>query len=163
MREDSIQAVKAFAWITQALHSRSIPFRVAGGLAARLYGATRPLGDIDLDVPEEHLATIAADLKAFIKFGPERFVDELWDLQLLTLDYHGQEIDLGGAQQGRVFDRKRKKWIHLTTDFESSPRLEVLGRSVLVIPKEDLILYKRMLGREVDVVDVEQITRIGNR
>lgn len=153
--------IEAFAWIAEALDSRSIPFRVAGGLAARLYGAVRPLADIDLDVPEEHLATIGTELKAFIMFGPERFVDEYWDLQLLSLDYHGQKIDLSGAHDARVFDHNRKKWIRLSTHFESSPRLEVLNRSALVIPKRELITYKRMLCREVDQIDVEQMTRVG--
>lgn len=153
------RAERAMKWICALLDREGIAFRVAGGLAARWYGSDRPLVDIDLDVPEESLEKIASLVPDFVKFGPARFLDETWDLELLTLMYRDQQIDLNGAHRGRVFDKKRNTWVTLQTDFSQSPQCEILGCRVRVIPKDELVAYKSMLAREVDLLDVEAITK----
>ncbi len=106
MTANENDARAALAWIVGALRERGVPFQITGGLAARCYGAKRPLVDIDIDVPEEHLPSLGRVLAEHVVFGPGRFRDDDWDLTLLTLRYAGQNIDLGGAYETRFFDRQ---------------------------------------------------------
>lgn len=147
-------AAAALAWIVGVLQTRNIPFQITGGLAARVYGSTRPLADIDIDVPEEFLPALARALTDHVVFGPERLCDEEWDLDLLTVGYAGWRIDLGGAHTARVFDRAARAWVPVTTDLTTAARRDVLGIDAPVVAKGDLIAYKRVLGRDVDRIDV---------
>jgi hypothetical protein len=150
-------AAAALAWIVGILSEHKIPFLVTGGLAARIYGSTRPLADIDLDVPEECLPVLAGFLASHVVFGPARVQDQEWDITLLTLSYAGWSIDLGGAYRTRVFDRAAQSWVAVRTDLETAVRLEVFGLEVPVVAKDDLVAYKRRLNREVDRIDVAAV------
>lgn len=74
----------AFHWIVNILKKFNTPFQIAGGLAAIVYGANRPLEDIDIDIPEEYFSLIKEEVKDFIIYGPAQFKDETWDLMLMT-------------------------------------------------------------------------------
>ncbi len=147
-------APTALAWIAGILNGHKIPFQVTGGLAARIYGSTRPLADIDLDVPEESLPMLAVLLAGHVVFGPARFRDQEWDIMLLTVNYAGCDIDLGGAYGARVFDRAAQSWVPVVADLGTAVRLKVFGIEVPVIAKDALISYKRRLDRDVDRMDV---------
>jgi hypothetical protein len=148
----------AFRWIVGILNDHKIPFEISGGFAARMYGATRDLADIDLDIPEENFQDILPEVKKHIVFGPARYRDDNWDLFLMTLRYLGQDIDIAGAK-ARMLDQNTRKWVALNADFSRTTPLEIYGLRVPVANKEDLIAYKRMLGREVDNIDIEQMTK----
>lgn len=75
----------ALAWIADVLKSHNIPFQISGGLAAKVYGSDRPLADIDIDVPDEHLPLLADLLTDHVVWGPARYLDGEWDLMLLTV------------------------------------------------------------------------------
>lgn len=147
-------APAAFAWIAGILNSHNIPFQVTGGLAAVVYGSTRPLADIDIDVPDEYLPTLAELLADQVVFGPARYRDREWDIMLLTANYAGCDIDLGGASGAKVFDRVARKWLPLGADLETAVRVKLFGVEVPVIAKEALIAYKRRIDREVDRMDI---------
>src|SRR5688572_2596281 len=108
---------KALIWIIDILKKYQIPFQITGGLAAMAYGATRPLEDIDIDIPDDQFDRIISDVQPYITYGPSRFKNDKWDLMLMTLNYEGQEIDLSGADSVSVFDEKTKKWIKLEEDY----------------------------------------------
>ncbi len=78
---------RALRWVVGLLRSRKIPFQVAGGLAARAYGSTRPLADIDLYVPGDRFEQVLTDARAFVTFGPERHRGPQWDLMFMKLRY----------------------------------------------------------------------------
>jgi hypothetical protein len=131
-----------------------IPYQITGGLAARFYGCSRPLADIDFDVPEERFGEIASLLNDHIRFGPERFRDASWDLLLMTLDYHGQLVDIGGAYDTHFFDRARSEWRPVRANFSTVSYFEYDGRRVPIVNREELVAYKLGLGREVDLLDL---------
>jgi hypothetical protein len=148
------EARAALAWITATLRALDVPFQITGGLAARCYGSTRPLADIDIDVPEEHLPMLGDHLASYAVFGPARYRDDSWDLLLLTLRFGGQPIDLGGAYQTRVFDRSACRWVPAPANLETSVPIVVMGVEVPVVARADLASYKRRLARSVDREDL---------
>lgn len=157
-REDQRTAV-ALRWITSVLRRRGAAFQVTGGLAARAYGATRPLADIDLYVAPEVFADLPAEIVPFIVRGPEHLRDASWDITFLVLDYGGQRIELGCAEDVRIFDKSRCVWIGQTIDLAASIEREVLGTRVPLMPREALMAYKAILGREVDRRDLADLDR----
>ncbi|EGR0521259.1 MazG-related protein, partial [Vibrio cholerae] len=50
------------------------------------------------------------------------------------------------------------EWYELHTNFERSVSCEYLGVVVPTIPVDDLVAYKRVLGREVDWIDIQELT-----
>lgn len=149
---------KALHWIVQILNKHKVPFQITGGLAAIAYGSGRELADIDIDIPGGCFERIVPDLKDHTISGPERYKDEKWDLFLLRLSYAGVDIEITDAQRTRIFDSRSNEWVEEKTGFTGSVMVNVLGIEVPVIPKEKLIAYKKMLGREVDMGDIGQIS-----
>jgi hypothetical protein len=147
----------ALHWIVAILNRHRVPFQITGGLAAKAYGSDRDLVDIDIDIPEEAFSRIVPEVRAYLLFGPAAYRDPSWDLQLMTLLYRGQEIDLCGAHQARIFDQARKEWVNLMADFSTSEVKEVLGIPLPVVCRKDLLHYKRKLGRGVDRMDIAAI------
>jgi hypothetical protein len=147
----------ALIWITDILNKYQVPFQISGGFAAKMYGSPRPLNDIDIDIPKEKFEKILEDVKEYIVEGPEDYRDEKWDLYLMTLNYHGQEIDIGSADI-KIYDSAAGVWIPFTTNFEKSVWKEVAGIKVPVMPKEELVFYKKYLDGDHQKVDIEAIS-----
>lgn len=149
---------KAFLWIVSVLEKNNIRFRISGGFAARIYGAKRKLADIDVEVFEKDINDIYRNVKSFIIYGPERYIDENWNLVLITLKYGDQEIDIA-AIEAKIFNQKTKRWVKKPGNFKDSNLKNVFGIQVLVEKKEALIRYKKILNREVDIKDVAQLEK----
>ena len=151
------KTLKALVWITEILNKHNVPFQISGGFSARIYGSPRPLNDIDIDVPEEDLEKIFNEVKDYVIYGPDHYIDKKWDLQLMTLNYFGQEIDIGGSENLKIFDSENNKWLPFPTDFSKVVWTSVSGIKIPVIPKEDLIEYKSYLDGEHQKVDISSI------
>lgn len=149
---DGPDAVAALDWIADLLERRGVPYRISGGLAARAYGADRPLADIDIDVPDAALTDLLPELAPFVTFGPARYQDDRWDLLLCTLDHHGQAIDLCGGDTCRI--RDGAGWRDDPFRPAEVVTREVLGRACPVVPLDALRAYKILLGRPVDRADI---------
>lgn len=149
----------AFKWIVEILKKYNVPFQIEGGLASRIYGVDRELADIDISIPEDRFDELLPDIKDFIKSGPEQYLDEEWDIKLITIIYEGQCIDISGAFEKKNFDKTNKKWINTPSNFENSVYMDVFGLNVPVIAKEDLIAYKKLIQRDVDIFDVEVLSK----
>lgn len=152
----------ALIWITDILKKHQIPFQISGGLAAIAYGASRPLDDIDIDIPNDKFDLIIQEVQPFIIYGPSRFKSDKWDLLLMTLTYEGQDIDLSGADDTHIWNEQTKSWVKLTENLKKVPIKNVFGLPLPVIPYPSLINYKKMLARDVDLIDIEQIEKLNN-
>jgi hypothetical protein len=147
----------ALTWITEILNKEGVSHQMVGGLAARAYGATRSVLDIDLYIPKSGLSKILPHVSAYTLQGPERFTSDLWDVDLLTLEFEGQEIGINVAEDAKIFDSISGSWISAEIDFSDFCLLEVEGVDVPVMPVERLIKYKTVLARDVDLQDIKEI------
>jgi hypothetical protein len=152
---------KAFHRIVGILEAKDISFQIAGGLAARIYGSTRPLEDIDIYIPMELFPFFREDVGDHLTWGSEHYKDDVWDIVFMKIVYASQKIELADAATTQLFDRRRKRWMHQDIDFRKSTRMTCFGRDVPVIPRGKLIEYKRILDRDFDRKDISEIRRAG--
>src|SRR3989339_2139307 len=101
---------KAFKWIVGILQENKIPFQLSGGFAARIYGSDRPLYDIDIEVPDSYFDKLLPFIKDYLIYGPQRYLDETFDLLLMTLKYEGQKIDISGCETDKLFNHQTRRW-----------------------------------------------------
>ena len=148
------KAFPALVWIMNILRRHNVPFLISGGFAAKLYGSPRELNDIDIDMPEENFNDILDDVRGYIIFGPDQYKDGKWDLYLMTLNYRGQEIDIGGAMWGKMSNKARTEWIHVPSDFSRMNIIEFRGLQLPVISQKNLIAYKSHLDGSHQQVDI---------
>ncbi len=149
----------ALKWITEILKKHDVQFQISGGLAAHIYGAEREVNDIDIDIPEEQMELIVSDIQDFITFGPADYIDEKWNLKLITLNYKGQEIDIGGAYKTKIFDDKSQSWISSPADLNSSEIHTFQGIELPVVEPKSLIAYKSLLNGEHQKSDIEAVKK----
>ena len=145
---------EALVWISEILKRHRIPFQITGGLAVQAYGSSRPLADIDIEIAEDDFNTIMHEVAAHITFGPAIYKSELWDLYLMTLNYQGQEIDISGAHQTKIFNKVENCWVTLMVNLSKAVYVDIDGLNLPVIPRHELIAYKKILSRPVDLIDL---------
>jgi hypothetical protein len=146
----------AFKWIISIINSKKILYQITGGFAARLYGSQRELADIDIEIPDGDFEKIIPEVKEFIVYGPDQYVDENWNLKLMTLDNKGQLIDICG--KAKIFDQNTQNWVDEEVDFAESVDFVVYDMNVKVVSKHDLLAYKSKLLWEVDRQDIEALS-----
>ena len=93
------QVAEALRWISEVRARTGAQYQVVGGLAARAYGATRPLIDLDFYVPAQDLPRVLASVRDSWVWGPEHFRDENWDLTFAKLKKHGVQIELARRKE----------------------------------------------------------------
>lgn len=148
---------EAFMWIVGILEKYDVPYRISGGFAARVYGAKRRLADIDIEIPDRRFKEILPEINKYIKEGPKRFKDKQMNTYGLSMEYKKQVIDLSGTGSEVLFDSLKKKWVKSKIDLSKVAKKKVYGKVVNVIRKKDLIAYKNMIRRDVDILDIEAI------
>lgn len=152
---------QALSWIVSLLNRYSIPYQVCGGTAARAYGATRPLVDIDIyaslqDNP--HFQAFMDEIQPYIirEFTPH--LSASWDILYLALNYQGMQIEIAESTTNpRFYNRRDGRWEDQPIDFAASTIVHLYGVEVALMPKDELLAYKAMLDREVDHLDIEQV------
>ncbi len=149
------KTINALKWIIEILNRKNILYKISGGFSAKLYGSPRTVNDIDIDIPEGKFTEIIEEVKPYITLAPGHYQDGKWDMQLMTLNYNGQEIDIGGAESTKISNKERTEWIAVPTDFSRIKKVEVEGITLNVILPEDLIKYKQHLDGEHQLIDIE--------
>jgi predicted nucleotidyltransferase len=155
----SPKTLEALKWIITILKERSIPYQISGGFAAKLYGSPRDLNDIDIDVPDAALSGLVDVVRPYIIDELTHYQDGKWDLNIMTLNYGGQEIDIGGADEVKVSNQERTVFIPIPSDLANAQKVEVAGLVVNVMPPEDLIAYKQHLDGEHQIIDIEAVKK----
>jgi predicted nucleotidyltransferase len=143
--------LSALKQIKQMLESEGIQFLVIGGLAAIAWGVNRPLADIDLQVSKQDLKTVRDIFAEYLKHDIRHYQTERWDIIQMVLQIEGITVDICQAEDFYVLNDGLK---HLVRCVSQPAVLEIQGVSLPVIPKTELIKYKRLLGRAVDKQDL---------
>ena len=149
----------ALKWIVPVFGKHNVPFQITGGFAANIYGAKRPVNDIDIDVPEDKMDILLPDIEPYITFGPAHCKDERLDVKLIKLNYKSQEIDIGGAFDVKIFDDQNKVWIHCPAKFETAQIHSIYGIQVPIVSPQDLIEYKKLLSGEHQKTDITAVQK----
>jgi len=113
--------------IARLLDENGIPWAVFAGAAAHAYGASRPLTDVDILVPRDEGARVAA------LFPEARTVQHGESLVVVLPGF-----DIVAGLQGMDLDEEMAA---------RRTRHEIAGVVVPVIPAEDNILLKGLMGR----------------
>jgi len=156
---DSQKIGKALAWIVSLLNRYHIPYQIVGGLAAKAYGATRPLLDIDVYAPLDQAQAAMAEMRPYIVRELLPHHSASWDLIYMALDYHGIYMEIGDTSTTipRFYNRQDQRWEDQVIIYTNSQMMTLYGIETAVMPKDELLRYKAMLDREVDHQDIEEI------
>jgi len=149
----------AFLWIINIFKKHKISFVVSGGLAARAYGSTRALRDIDFDIQNSAFEKILPDVSKYVVNGPTRNESRAFKNTLLKINYMGVNIDIAGAEDAEIYDQEQEKWMPDTTDLEHCEKKNIYGITVPVMSPQDLIAYKSKSPRAEDEEDTSAIAR----
>jgi len=156
----SVKVKNALVWLKGILESNNTPYQIVGGFAAHIHGGTRPVADIDLYIPRQFASEILPSVEAYISKPLTHYREGAWDLEYMQLIFAGQKIEIGLSPGSKIQDRATGEWVELQTDYSTSVIGEYKGIAVPVIPIADLIAYKALLGREVDLIDIEELTQV---
>ena len=130
---------KALHWIVKLLTTNEIPFQILGGFAARAYGARRELADIDIEVTSVSFRKLCDLVKEHITQGPMIYKDDIMECEIVEFSYEGQLIEIVNAGNTVFRNPETNQWEQEIINFEDSELVEVLGISVPLIPKQQLI------------------------
>lgn len=145
--------LNALRFVVSTLQKHEIAYQVTGGLAGNIYGSEWPLHDIDIEVSRKDIEQVASLFQEYAIRPLSRFVDEEFDLMLLTLRVNDVEIDINQAEDAFVFTKDGRR-VKLDTDLCKAIEKTFLGSRVWVQPLEDIIRYKELLSRSEDVRDL---------
>jgi len=80
------------------------------------------------------------------------------------LQFLGVWIEIGDSEHNpRFFNRIDRRWETQMIDYSASNPATVYGCTIAVMPKSELLRYKKMLDREVDHLDIQEIMSMEER
>jgi len=148
----------ALIWIINILNSHKIDHQITGGFAGKIFGSERKLNDIDIDISEKHFHAILPEIKEYVTYGPAHYKDAKWDLELITLNYKGQEIDLCGIDNPqKISNKERTKWINYPGFLSEALSVNFNGLNIKVIHPKYFLQYKKELDGEHQLEDIEAV------
>lgn len=149
---------KALTRVTNTLKTNNIPFQITGGLAAIAYGCRRNLFDIDIDVSKKDIEKVRKLFKKNISEDLHHLQNGRFDIFVMSLEFENVVVDISQLEENYVIDKNGNK-IGGDYDFSKTKIMNVADLELPVEDKDELIRYKRILGRDTDLVDIEQMTR----
>ncbi len=155
------RAAEALGWLIDLFRDRNVRYAAAGGLAARAWGASRPLVDLDFYVAGEDLERLESELAPYVSSPLTQIESDHWSLALLKLEYGGVPLELSVAEGARYRDATSGAWLDASPDFDASGERTVLGVRLRVMDRDELLACKRHVDRAVDRADIAAIQRVG--
>ena len=138
-----------FAKTIRLLKETKTPYLLIGGLAASLLGEARITNDADfiIVINDEKLKTFLKKAKKKRFKFPEKKLWETFSLKgIFRLFCEGLHVDFIRAStelEKQAFKRKKKT--------------KLFGKVIFIPSPEDLILFKIIPGREIDLIDIKRI------
>lgn len=148
---------KTLKWIIRILKRKKIKFNILGGLASYAYGSKRMLVDIDLYMKNEDFQKILPNVKDYITEAPHFSKSKNWECFYMELEKDKIIIEIGGDKGCKFRNLKTKKWCNFSKGLFNPTFKKVFGLNLPIIPKKDLIAYKRKLMRGVDIIDLNNL------
>lgn len=84
---------------------------------------------------------------------------ESFDVDLLTLEYEGQRIDLGSSDNANIYNPITKEWQVCETHYSNFTEHIVYGLTIPVITWQELVEYKEIIRRPTDLENVAAIVK----
>lgn len=147
---------EALRSVTDALRRQGITYHVTGGMAAISYGATRPLYDIDIEVHAADMPRVRELFHRTIAKDLHRLADGQFDLLLLTLNMGGVPVDINPVEY-LFMETAEGRRVQIQSDLSRSTERTIDSITVRVQARDDLVAYKRLLGRPTDLQDVAEM------
>lgn len=147
---------RALHWIVSILNKHNIDYIISGGFSAKLYGSKRELHDIDINIFENKFDELLPEISQYIIYGPSRYQDGKWNMNLITLNYENQEIYIGDLSDAYISNKERTQWIKLTNNL-APLHMVIDGMTVNIINPNDLISYKEQLDGDHQIEDIEAV------
>jgi hypothetical protein len=155
------KTLQALHWIVGILNKHNIPYRIGGGFAAHVYGSERPVNDIDISLSGEYFSIIISEVSEYITEGPKHYSNEKWDCDTLSLEYHGQEIDMTDINTLRMSNKEQTEWFQTKDMYRKFPNVltTIDGIEVSLIDPRDLVAYKKHLDGDHQLVDITAVEK----
>jgi hypothetical protein len=146
---------RALRRLVGILEEAGAPYQFTGGFAGNLHGSCWPLHDLDVDVGRADLLRVAELLRPWTTVALGLYVDKEFELHLLRGEIEGVPIDV--SQVEGAYARVGKRRVPLGTTLANRQRAPALDMEVWVQPLAELIAYKELLGRSVDLADLRRL------
>jgi len=146
-------------FLANTLKENNIEFHVTGGLAAIAYGAKRPLYDIDVEIYERDVEKVRV---LFQEYVVEDWNNELegpednFDVWMMKLNIKGVPVDISQIEGQRV-RTAGGEWIS-QPEIMSTEVHTIEGIELPIQNKHDLIAYKTIVAREIDLEDIRRMS-----
>lgn len=134
-----------------------IPYVIIGGLAAIAWGSKRQLVDIDILVSSENYLVLPEIFEQYLRAGPRHYTQNGWNIQQCVLDISGVTVDI--CDGDRMFLEKAGERHQLHSYIDQPALIDLDGNLLPIIPLDELIRYKRITAREVDLIDLRYLER----
>lgn len=149
---------KILKFLVDTLNINNIPFQVSGGLGAITYGATRELRDIDIEINKENCPKARELFKDFIAEDFRHYEDGEFALWMMTLTIDGVSVDINQVEESYAFDDEGNKQL-LPGDLIETELKSIDDITFPVQNKENLIAYKKIVNRDTDITDVQEMLK----
>lgn len=157
MREIDVKQHRALSYLSGKLQMHGVPFVIIGGLAAIAWGAKRQLADIDILVNSKDFIRVSDLFYHELRVRPRHYTKNNWDIQQFILEINETTVDV--CDGDRLFFYKDNIKHKLRNNINNPVIREICGLNVPVVPLAELVRYKRLIARPVDLEDLSYIEK----